>query len=135
MNFTGNINQNTPTVVPQQSFIPPQLNIPSGIQAKTQAIVVHQLTAKGKEAAKRIPLAPGSCVAIFEEDPDIDQFYRREIDEYGNEVDFSTYAYTKVEDPPPPEFLTKQEFKEELNSALSEFATRLKEELFNGRTV
>ena len=137
MNFTGTIPQvnglgNTaPQLVPQQQIVVPPITIPQGFQAKPQVQAIQQLTAKGKEAAKKIPLGPGSRAAIFEEDPDQDVFYYREVDEYGNDVDFGVYTYAKVEDPPEPEYLTKQEFY----SAMDEFFKRLKEANANGEVV
>ena len=136
MNFTGIAPQmsgigNTPQLIPQQQIVVPPITIPQGFQAKPQAPTIQQLTAKGKEAAKRIPLGPGSRAAIFEEDPDQDVFYYREVDEYGNDVDFGVYSYTKVEDPPEPEYLTKQEFY----GAMDEFFKRLKEANANGEVV
>ena len=123
MNFTGNVIQPQPSLIPQQQIVVPPITIPQGFTAKPSPPVFNQLTARGKDAAKKIPLAPGSRAAIFEEDPDKDVFYYREVDEYGNEVSFDTYEYTKVEDPPAPEYLTKKEFY----SAMDEFIKQLKE--------
>lgn len=137
MNFMNTVPQvnglgtSAPQLLPQQQIVVPPITIPQGFQTKSQVQAVQQLTAKGKEAAKKIPLGPGSRAAIFEEDPDQDVFYYREVDEYGNDVDFGIYSYTKVEDPPEPEYLTKQEFY----SAMDEFFNRLKEANANGEAV
>ena len=135
MNFTGNVIQPTSSLLPQQQIVVPPITIPQGFSAKPQPQSIIQLTAKGKEAAKKIPLGPNSKVAIFDEDSDQDIFYYREVDEYGNDIEFSIYSYTKIEDPPPPEFLTKQEFRSELNEAFASFAAQLKEDLLNGKSV
>lgn len=131
LNFTGNVTPTTPTLAPSPQIVVPPITIPNGFTTRPGTPVVNQLTAKGKEAAKKIPLGPKSQVAIFEEDPDKDVFYFREVDEYGNDIEFSTYSYTKIEDPPEPEYLTKQEFY----SAMDKFIEKLKEEYGNGDTV
>jgi hypothetical protein len=131
MVFTGNAVGKNPSLIPQQQVVIPPITIPQGFTAQPQTPLYTQLTARGKEGAKKIPMAPGSNVAIFEEDPEKDIFYRRSIDEYGNEGELEAYAYTKIEDPPEPEYLTKQEFY----SAMDEFFMRLKEENANGNAV
>lgn len=123
MNFTGNVIQSQPSLIPQQQIVVPPITIPQGFTAKPSPPVFNQITARGKEAAKKIPMGPGSRAAIFEEDPEKDVFYYRELDEYGNEIAFDTYKYVKVEDPPAPEYLTKKEFYD----AMGEFVKQLKE--------
>lgn len=128
MNFNGNFVQpNPPQLFPQQQIVVPPITIPQGFSTRPPIQVVQQMTARGPEAAKKIPLGPGSKAAIFEEDPDKSVFYYRETDEYGNDIEFSVFSYEKVEDPPAPEYLTKQEFY----SAMDEFVKRLKEEKEN----
>ena len=125
MKFTGGTVPQTPTpLVPQPQIVVPPITIPQGFSTKPVPQTYYQFTARGKEAAKRIPLGPNSKVAIFEEDPDKDVFYYRETDEYGNDVEFETCEYTKIEDPPEPEFLTKKEFY----SAMDELVKKLKED-------
>lgn len=131
MNFVPNINTTAPTLIPQQQIVVPPITIPQGFQAKPTPPTVTQMTARGAEAAKKIYLGPNSKAAIFEEDPEKNLFYYRETDEYGNDVDFSVYSYEKVEAPPEPEYLTKQEFY----SAMDEFIKRMKEENGNGEPV
>lgn len=123
MNFTGNVIQPQPSLIPQQQIVVPPITIPQGFTAKPSPPVFNQITARGKDAAKKIPMGPGSRAAIFEEDPEKDVFYYRELDEYGNEIAFDTYEYVKVEDPPAPEYLTKKEFYD----AMGEFVKQLKE--------
>lgn len=129
MNFSGNAIQQTPQLIPQQQIVVPPITIPQGFTPRPAAPTIVQYTAKGKEAAKKIPLGPNSSVAIFEEDSDQDIFYHRETDEYGNDIEFSTYSYSKIEDPPEPEYLTKHEFY----SAMDEFVRKLKEENYGDR--
>lgn len=130
MQFTGNVVSPTPSLIPQQQIVVPPITIPQGFSTKPAPQTYNQFTAKGKEAAKKIPLGPNSKVAIFEEDPDQDVFYYRETDEYGNDVGFEAYSYTKIEDPPEPEYLTKQEFY----SAMDELVKKLKEDA-NGQVI
>lgn len=132
MNFTGNMFQPQPPLIPQQQIVVPPITIPQGFQAKPQPQTFVQLTAKGKEAAKNIPLGPNSKVAIFDEDPDVNLFYYRETDEYGNDIAFEVNTFERVKEPPPPQYLTKPEFDEALAKAFSEFAKQLKEEFNNG---
>lgn len=132
MNFTGNVIQQQPSLIPQQQIVVPPITIPQGFQAKPQPATYKQLTAKGKEAAKNIPLGPNSQVAIFDEDPNVSLFYYRETDEYGNDIAFEVNSFEQVKEPPPPEYLTKPEFESALSNAFAEFAKQLKEELKNG---
>ena len=89
------------------------------------------MTARGKEAAKNIPLGPNSKVAIFEEDPDQSIFYYRETDAYGNDIAFSVNSYNEIEEPAPPKFLTEEQF----NSAMESFMKQIKEEIANGKPI
>lgn len=131
LNFTGNAIQQTPSLIPQQQIVVPPITIPQGFQAKSAPQTVVQMTAKGKENARKVPLGPNSRAAIFEEDPEVSVFYYRETDEYGNDSDFGVYKFEKVEDPPEPEYLTKQEFY----SAMDEFVKKIKEETAHGESV
>ena len=131
MQFTGNTFSPTPNLIPQQQIVVPPITIPQGFSTKPAPQSYNQFTAKGREAAKKIPLGPNSKVAIFEEDSDQDVFYYRETDEYGNDVEFSAYSYAKIEDPPEPEYLTKDEFY----SAMDRLVKELKEDKANGSAV
>lgn len=133
LNFTGNVVNPTMTksvpLIPQQQIVVPPITIPQGFTTQTPPVV--QLTARGPEAAKKIPLGPNAHVAIFDEFEDSDRFYLRETDANGADIDFGIYRYEKVEEPPAPEFLTKDEFYK----ALDGFAARLKEEFGNGKPI
>ena len=129
MNFTGNAIQQQPSLIPQQQIVVPPITIPNGFQAAPKPPTYYQLTAHGKDAAKNIPLGPNSKVAIFEDDPDVNIFYYRETNEYGNDVAFTVNSFEEVKEPPPPEYLTKPQFDSALSEAFSNFAKQLKEEL------
>ena len=49
----------------------------------------------------------------------------------GNDTNFGVYSYSKVEDPPPPEYLTVQDAK----AMLDDFVKKLKEDLSNEQSV
>lgn len=131
--FNGNTVNSIPTpITPNQQVVIPQITIPQGFQTQTSPLLGQpymQITAKNKEAAKKMKFPPKSRVAIFEEDNPI--FYYKEIDDYGNEIEFRTCTYSELEDPQEPEYLTVQEFRK----ALNEFAQELKEELLDGKSV
>ena len=110
---TGNpLGQNSQVVIPQITF-------PNSIQN------FEPLTANGKEAAKNIHTPPGTRVPIFDTEESI--FYYKETDKYGNVVSFETYAYEKVEEPAPPQYVTTDMFSELVDQVKS-----LREEISNG---
>lgn len=131
MNFTGYLPQQNPQLFPQQQIVVPPITIPQGFAPKYTPQTVVQMTARGKEAAKNIPLGPNSKVAIFEEDPDQSIFYYRETDAYGNDIAFSVNSFSEIEEPAPPKYLTEEQF----NLAMESFMKQIKEEMANGKPV
>lgn len=109
---TGPFGQNSQVVIPQITF-------PSGVQN------FEPLTANGKEAARNIYTPPGTRVPIFDTEDSI--FYYKETDKFGNIVSFETYAYEKLEEPAPPQYVTTDMFSE-----LVEQVKSLREEIANG---
>lgn len=101
-----------------QIVIPP-ITIPSGVHN------FEPLTAKGKDAARGVYIPPGTKAPIFDTEDSV--FYFKETDKFGNVVSFETYSYTKVEDPPPPQYVTVDAFGELVNEVKS-----LREEMANG---
>lgn len=97
----------------------PQITFPNNVQS------FEPLTAKGKEAAKGIYTPPGTKVPIFDTEDSI--FYYKETDKFGNLVSFETYSYTKVEDPPPPQYATVDMIAE-----ITDQIKSLREEIVNG---
>lgn len=97
----------------------PQITFPNNVQS------FEPLTAKGKEAAKGIHTPPGTKVPIFDTEDSI--FYYKETDKFGNVVSFETYSYTKVEDPPPPQYATIDMIAE-----LTDQIKSLREDIANG---
>lgn len=129
--FNGAVLNNTPSpIIPGNQIVIPPITIPPGFTAQPMmAQTVNQMSAKGKDAAKKIPLGPNSRVAIFDESNEL--FYFRETDSNGADISFKTCRYEEVEDPPEPQYLTVQEF----HSSLDSFAKKLKEELLDGQSV
>lgn len=120
--FTGNTINTTPTpLIPNQQVVIPQITIPQGFQTGP----ANSIIVKGKEVAKNFKLPPNFRGALFDEDQPV--FYYRETDANGNDICFKTCSYTEIEEPPEPQYLTVQEFKESMES----FANKLKEDLMN----
>lgn len=129
MNLNNSINSIPTPLIPQQQVVIPPITIPQGFQVQ-QKVQYKQLTSKGKEAAKQMDVGADARVAIFDEDAD-NLFYYKETDANGNVTAFETYSYSKVEEPPPPRYLTVDEFKE----AMAEFAKTIKEDLSDGQFI
>lgn len=108
----GPFGQNSQVVIPQ-------ITIPNGVQK------YEPLVANGKDAAKNIYTPPNTKVPIFDSEDSI--FYYKETDQYGNIVSFETYTYSKVEEPPPPQYVTVDAFGELVNEVRS-----LREDIANG---
>ena len=109
----------TSTIGSDSQVVIPQITFPNNVRS------FEPLTANGKEAAKGIHTPPGTKVPIFDTEDSI--FYYKETDKFGNVISFETYSYTKVEDPPPPQYATVDMIAE-----LTEQIKSLREDIANG---